>query len=84
MEMDWFFYRDRVEYYRYSDDILIMANSEEELKCHITKVKQFLSEMNLEVNTEKEVYTLPGQRWDFPVINTDQTLKQIDSYVLQR
>ncbi len=65
MEMDWFFYHARVEYFRYSDDILILANNEEELQCHITKVKQFLSEMNLKVNMEKEVLTLPGQKWEF-------------------
>ena len=38
---------------RYADDITLMAESEEELKCHLMKVKEESEKVGLKLNIQK-------------------------------
>lgn len=63
--MDHHFENTGVLYARYSDDIILFANTAEELERHTAAVAEFLSEAGLTVNPTKEVRTAPGQPWTF-------------------
>ncbi|MCF0111776.1 MAG: hypothetical protein HUJ58_07735 [Erysipelotrichaceae bacterium] len=52
-------------YARYSDDIIVFADSEEELTKCVTTIKDSLSNHGLQVNPKKEVYTKPKEPWTF-------------------
>ena len=61
---EWFCERD-VIYARYSDDIIIFADSPEKIGEYVDVIKGFLSSRGLDVNPSKEVYTSPGEMWVF-------------------
>lgn len=54
-----------VVYCRYSDDIVIFSKDKDVLDEAKQKLHCFLSECHLEINTEKEVETAPGEPWTF-------------------
>ncbi len=64
-EMDWHFFRSRIEYLRYSDDIIVFADSAEEARQYAEQIKSVLGKKHLAVNTEKEVFTRPDEPWEF-------------------
>ena len=64
-ELDYYFYKNKIPYMRYSDDIIIFTKNEEELNSSIQTIKSFLNEKELEVNEEKEFITLPKNEWTF-------------------
>ena len=64
-ELDHIFYRSGVDYIRYSDDILVIADTEQELENHICQLKAFLSEKELHINPEKEKIYPPGAVVEF-------------------
>lgn len=58
-ELDAWFYERDIAYARYSDDIIVFAKTESELKEHENRIKGFLCEQNLTVNERKEFRTPP-------------------------
>lgn len=54
-----------VAYYRYSDDILLFADSEEELKEYETLLYACIKGKGLAINPEKVKVTGPGEGWEF-------------------
>ena len=63
--MDHWFSSAGVCYARYSDDMIVFASTEEELARYIEKIREFLSEAGLTVNSGKEERTAPGEMWTF-------------------
>lgn len=63
--MDWYFEGLGIQYFRYSDDILIFADTYEELmelqKCLYEKIK----ERHLLLNSNKVKISSPGEDWEF-------------------
>ena len=57
--------RNDIIYCRYSDDIIVFAKEKDKLEDAKTIILKYISEYKLEVNQEKEVYTLPGEEWTF-------------------
>lgn len=64
-DMDQWFEDQGILYARYSDDIIIFAKTEEEIKAHESAVKAFLIQKKLEINEKKEFRTLPGEEWEY-------------------
>ena len=64
MDLDRYFYNAHVEYMRYSDDILILADDEAALQSHILHVKEVLAERGLQINPDKECFIYPGEKWE--------------------
>ncbi len=60
----WFYERGAV-YARYSDDIIVFANSEEELSAYKEHIRACFSDMKLSVNPSKEITGTPGMPWEF-------------------
>ncbi len=54
-----------VIYARYSDDIILFAETEEEVRGHASYILDFLGERRLEMNPEKEFYYGPGEGFTF-------------------
>ena len=64
-DLDRYFYNEGIIYLRYSDDIIVFADSCEELEQYIIKIRDFLEIMELKINSEKEAVILPGCKWEF-------------------
>ena len=64
-DMDWHFMANAIPYARYSDDIIVFANSEEELSAYREEILKRLSERALTVNPKKVFHAVPGEPWDF-------------------
>ena len=64
-KLDKLFHERKILYARYSDDIIVFAKTEEEIKEHEAKIKETLQGAKLEVNERKEFRTSPGERWEF-------------------
>ncbi len=64
-DIDEYYAKRNVIYLRYSDDIIIFADTEQEIKAHADKLRTMLSEHNLTLNTSKELLTPPHEKWDF-------------------
>ena len=64
-ELDGWFYSRGIPYARYSDDIIVLAESEESLCEYEGVIKEYLRKMKLEVNERKELRSAPGEDWEF-------------------
>lgn len=64
-ELDRFFSDSGAIYARYSDDIIVFAESRERLDEYIEKIYSALSELNLGVNEKKVFISAPGEEWTF-------------------
>lgn len=64
-ELDTLFLENRWIYARYSDDIIVFANTRQELDTRIALVHAILKERGLAINPRKESITQPGEPWIF-------------------
>ncbi len=64
-QMDHHFQSKGILYARYSDDIIVFAETPEDLECHVATIARFLSDAGLTVNPAKEARTAPGEPWTF-------------------
>lgn len=64
-EIDKEFADAEIEYFRYSDDVLIFAKTEEELEKHIARFYDLLKKHKLTINLSKVSRKNPGEKLDF-------------------
>lgn len=64
-KLDRHFRNLHIPYARYSDDIILFADSESELNSHIKTIKDFLLSHGLSINPDKEQSGKPGEAWTF-------------------
>ncbi|MBO7649857.1 MAG: hypothetical protein J6S79_03840 [Lachnospiraceae bacterium] len=64
-DMDRDFADRGIIYARYSDDIIVMADTEEEIGRYQDEILTRLSERGMTVNPKKVFYARPGEPWDF-------------------
>lgn len=64
-DIDRWFLEKGITYMRYSDDIIIFADTKQEIEQYSQTLKELLARHNLEINSSKEVYTVPGEKWEF-------------------
>ena len=69
--MDWQMYREGVLYARYADDIIVFADSEEEMLRYKAFIQDTLASLGLSVNPKKEFTSRPGEPWTFLGIKYD-------------
>jgi len=65
MEMDHSFERKGILYFRYSDDILIFADTEEELTKLQARLYEYIETHKLAINPSKVHLSKPGEPFDF-------------------
>lgn len=59
------FEREGVLYARYSDDIIVFAESEEQVKEYAERIKAHLRQKGLAINPDKETFYTPAEGWTF-------------------
>lgn len=64
-EMDRFFFEKGIVYIRYSDDIIVFADTQDAIKNLKQEILKFLYRKGLSVNSKKEIFTNPGEEWEF-------------------
>lgn len=64
-EADFFFQQRGILYFRYSDDILIFAETLNKLEEYRARLYGMLEKLGLSVNPEKVCISEPGQEWEF-------------------
>lgn len=64
-EIDTYFKNEKLVYLRYSDDIIIFCNTKEEIVKYSTILKKLLEKYKLNINTEKEYFYNPKEKWEF-------------------
>ena len=65
MDMDRYFEERNILYIRYSDDIIVFADTREKVKEYAEIIKMFLKERGLSVNSAKEHFSTPEEGWTF-------------------
>lgn len=65
LAMDNEFEKRGIEYFRYSDDILIFADSSEQLKEYENLLRVQIARKGLSINPEKVSVSKPGEPWEF-------------------
>lgn len=65
MELDWYFQDRKILYFRYSDDILVFADTIEELKELQCKLYEWIEGLHLTLNPSKVRISNPGETWEF-------------------
>lgn len=58
-DIDWYFYKQNIVYARYSDDIIVMAKTQEEIQEYLEIIKTKLDEVGLSINPSKYVHFNP-------------------------
>ena len=64
-DLDLYFLKQAIPYLRYSDDILVFADSKDEIDAIYEYITAFLKEMKLTLNEEKYSLSLPGEPFEF-------------------
>ena len=64
-DMDKLFESENVIYFRYSDDILVFADSEDDIKKYQNKILEIIIRNNLTINPEKTKLCKPRDEWEF-------------------
>jgi len=83
-DVDDFFYNNNIVYARYSDDILIFANTEEDLLKNKQILLKFLTELKLTINTDKENFYKPNEAWEFLGISCNNKKIDLSSATIQK
>lgn len=64
-EADWFFHNHGIGYFRYSDDILLIADNYEQLMERQSILYQWLDSLGLSLNSDKVHLSKPGEPIEF-------------------
>ena len=64
-EMDKYFFDRNILYMRYSDDIIVFADTMQELEEYISIIKNFVYQKGLTINPDKEEIFPPNTPWIF-------------------
>ncbi|MBO4667225.1 MAG: group II intron reverse transcriptase domain-containing protein [Bacilli bacterium] len=64
-EIDKYFYDKNIHYFRYADDILILAKTKDELDEYINTLRSKITEFNLKINEDKENIFIPNSEIEF-------------------
>ena len=65
MELDRYFCEKDIPYGRYSDDIILFAESEQKCEEYVSFLRGFINERGLKLNPSKECFSAPGEGWSF-------------------
>ena len=64
-DLDKHFMEKGIPYFRYSDDIILFADSSEERNSLLSELLSMIDDAGLTVNKDKYVLTDPGEAWDY-------------------
>ncbi|WP_028516345.1 reverse transcriptase/maturase family protein [Ruminococcus flavefaciens] len=65
MELDRTFAEKNIPYGRYSDDVILFAETEEKCREYADFLRSFITERGLDINPKKESFCTPDEGWTF-------------------
>jgi len=65
MELDRSFAEKNIPYGRYSDDVILFAETEEKCREYADFIRSFITERGLDINPKKESFCTPDEGWTF-------------------
>ncbi|MCR4638604.1 reverse transcriptase domain-containing protein [Ruminococcus sp.] len=65
MELDRCFTEKNIPYGRYSDDVILFADSAEKCRGYAELLRSFIADRGLDINPNKESFCAPGEGWIF-------------------
>ena len=65
MELDSCFAEKAIPYGRYSDDVILFADSEEKCREYADFLRSFIADRGLDINPKKESFNPPDEGWTF-------------------
>ena len=83
-DLDKYFYDNNILYARYSDDIIVFANTKEELDAYINYIYKFIKEYELDINKSKEYIFLPHESWNFLGIKYQDKIVDLSDITLDK
>ena len=91
-EVDAYFAGQDIPYFRYSDDILVFARSQEDLLQRRDQLYQMVKELGLAINPDKVHISAPGEIWEFlgfcyrngEIDLSDMTLRKIKAKIRRK
>ena len=82
--MDQYFHEKKVQYYRFADDILVMADSQKELNRHVGYIRTYIKKRGLSINPDKEMFYEPGKRIEFLGLYIENDIFDLNKKALDR
>ena len=64
-EIDEFFWKQKLVYARYADDIIIFCNNKNDLLENQKILKEYFDKFRLKINPKKEYFFNPTDKWEF-------------------
>lgn len=83
-EIDRYFLEKEIPYFRYSDDILIFAATENEIKERRDTLFQMIDDLGLSVNQDKVTISLPDEPFEFLGFRFDNSTIDLSDHTLYR
>ncbi len=65
MDMDWYFEREKIQYFRYSDDIIVFANEQDKIDEYKKIIISYFDKLKIKVNESKTKIFMPGEGFEF-------------------
>ena len=78
-EIDEYFWNQKVFYIRYADDIIIFANTKEEVDTYKDKLFELINKYKLMINHNKEYFYNPGDTFEFLGFSFDKDIVDLSS-----
>ena len=83
-EIDSYFWNQKLVYCRYADDIIIFCNSKEDIFKYKKILTEFLNKYKLEVNSSKEYFFNPNDKWEFLGFSFDGKTIDLSEHSVQK
>ena len=78
-EIDEYFWNQKVFYIRYADDIIIFANTKEEVDNYKEKLYELIDKYKLMINHNKEYFYNPGDTFEFLGFSFEKDIVDLSS-----
>ena len=82
--IDEFFYKEKIFYLRYADDIIFFTKSKDDRDKYISALKTLLNEKHLSINEDKVSYIEPGEYFEFLGFGFDGKTIDISKHSMQK
>ena len=83
-EIDSYFWNQKLVYCRYADDIIIFCNSKEDIFKYKKILTEFLNKYKLEINSSKEYFFNPNDKWEFLGFSFDGNTIDLSEHSVQK
>lgn len=84
MDMDKYFWDNKIKYARYSDDIVVFSREKYQLDEYIKILHRYIEEHKLVINKDKEFIYTPDNAWEFLGVSCHNGVVDLSSVTLNK